>query len=407
MKRFLPILLIIALCLSLCACVASKKEPQEYDSSLSQADEKNESTDDSNSQTGLTDVREDQQEDAQNPTQLYNGNTFTLSIREFTQRLESIAAEICPGMTVHLVTDDWCVTTELRYNGNPFCQLQYYCSDDYLDNPYPENPMTDQMLDDRTIRYVNLLDYVDEPHPENSFLAIAMTFDPTITAAQADELAQFLTEKINAYRDSYLVTAVNGIGYGYGYLVNQMVNSHSICIRAGVADVGLCEHELVYTFNSYGAPVGQCTKCEQQIFTNGTEKYLTDMKLISHSNDASGKDIQIGQWKDPDGEIYQKAMKFWVIDRPGFANSEYIEYALDGEYTTLCGTIAPDADSGANAEMQIEIYLDGNCIYTSEKIGYDGFAPYMLDIRGGSQVRIRCVTDTNDWGYCIVTATVF
>lgn len=407
MKRIVAILCLLALCCSFCACAAAPEEPEDDGPSLSQAAANKGKKDEDAAPSNPPQAAEPQPEETPADAPLYEGDTFTLSIREITDRLNTIGAALCPGMTAHLEASEWIATTQLRYNGVPFCELTYYNTDDYLNNPYPDRAMNEDMLDLREVRYINLMDFLNQTHPENSFWAIAMTFDPQITQAQAQELADFLTETRSEYWESYLVTAVNGIGYGHAYPVNQMEYSGSIVIRAGCTSPELCVHAVEYEFNQDGTPYGRCSKCNQLVFPAQNGKYLADMAVVSDSNSSSGTDVVAGDWEDPAGAKYWNALKFWVIDKEGWSNTEYIEYALDQEYSTLCGTIASSEESNPGTRLWIEVYLDGRLIYTSSKIGYTDTLNYMVDISGGSKVRIVCGTDTAVHGHCLVTAIVY
>lgn len=401
MKKFAALLCLLALSCCLCACGASPDEPQDDGPSLSEVmADKNRQDDDSPSQ-------KPQPEETLAPSTLYAGDTFTLTIREITDRLNTVGGELCPGMTAHLVANEWIAITELRYNDVTICELSYYNSDSYLGNPLPEDPMTGEMVDQQGIRYVNVLDYPQRPHPDNSFWAIAMTFDPLITQAQAQELADFLRETRGEYRECHLVTAVNGIGYGHAYPESQIEVSGSFVIQAGCTSPELCVHDVEYEFTQDGAPYGQCSKCGDFVLPAALGQYLIDMTVVADTNGASKKDIMTGQWEDPAGARYWNALKFWVIDREGYNNTESITYSLDKDYSTLCGTIVSAAESDAGAEMWIEVYLDDRLIYTSETVDYYGYATYMVDISGGSSIRIVCATDTNANAHCVVTAMVY
>lgn len=405
-KRLIALACLLALCCSLCGCGLVGEEAEEEGPSLSQvmADRKKQEDD---TPSREPQPEKPQPEHAPDAYPLYEGDTFTLTIREINDRLDTIARDLCPGITVNLVISDWSATTELRYNGLTFCQLTYYSSDDYLDNPYPEHPMNGDMLDLREVRYINVLDFPNQPHPDNSFLAIATTFDPRITEAQAKELADFLVATRGEYGQCYLVTALNGIGYGHAYPMNQMEISGSIVIRAGCSTPELCVHDVEYEFTQNGAPYGVCSKCDQFVSPAAMGKALISMTAVKDTNSASGNDIMAGEFYDPVGAKYWDALKFWVIDQEGYNNTEHITYALDKEYSTICGTIVSAAESEPGAEMWIEIYLDDRLIYTSEKVGYYDYATYMVDIHGGSTLRIACITDTNAHGHCVVTSMVY
>lgn len=403
MKRFAALFCLAALCCSLCACGLSRRKPVQTNSP-SRSDMQTDKAGQKPKETAPQEFRPEADPDGY---PLFAGDTFTLTIREIHSRLETVAGELCPGMAVRMVMSDWSVRTELQYNGATFCELTYYSSDDYLDNPYPDHPMNGEMLDLREVKYINVLDFPDQPHPDNSFLAIATTFDPRITEVQTEELAEFLVDTRGEYGQCYLVTAVNGIGYGHAYPMNQLEVSGSIVIRAGCTSPELCIHDVEFSFTPDGSPYGVCRKCDQFVSPAAMGKTLISMHVLEDTNSASGKDILVGEFSDPAGSKYWDAMKFWVIDRTGYNNTESITYALDKEYSTICGTIVSGAESDPAAKMQIEIYLDNRLIYTSQPVGYHDYVTYTVDISGGSTVRIACTTDTNAHGHCVVTSMVY
>lgn len=338
---------------------------------------------------------------------LVRGKSFDLNIEEFTERLAAIGARHCPGLTVNLRADDWSAVTELCYEGVRFCEITYYDDDVYLDNPYP-TPMNEDDLRYWGIRHVNVLDFPDVPHAPNSFAAIAMTFDPLLTEADAVVLEEYLVSTRQSEYGNYMVASMNDVGYGHAYPINQLEYSGSIAIHAGVELPINCAHDPDYTFSGDGVPEGNCKKCGEHLYpAEDGWQYLTSMEVAEHSDASNGMDIAIGDWYDPVGAKYWGAMKFWVIDRPGWSNMEYIEYTLDDSYRTLSGTIVSSVDSDPDAQMWIEIYLDGELAYTSEKVGYYSYIPYMVDLWATDTVRICCYTDTDAEGYCVMTAAVF
>lgn len=340
---------------------------------------------------------------------LWEGNTFTLTITQFTQRLSAIASQIAPDLTVRLAADDWNASTELLYKGEVFCTLSYFETDQYIGDPYIYGEMNNAKLDSATIRYVNLLDLADVEHAPNSFAAIAMTFDPMLLEFEAAELAQFLTETRQEYHGNYLVTTKNGVGYGHGYIQNQLHYSGSIAIHAGSAEPKLCVHDVDYVMSGDGVPSGYCRLCGAYFAPAGDSwVYLTKQKVLNHSNDSyPHTDVVVDNWSDPAGAVYWNALRFWVNNSPGWANMEYIEYSLAGCYDTLSGSIVSCDDSDPSAVSHVEIYLDGNLAFTSKDIGYFDSDAFILDVQGVNSVRIACITKSCANCYCVVTGALY
>lgn len=404
MKRIVALTLAAVLCLSLCACGRPELPVSETVPVSDPCEVFGHTMVD-----GQTCAKCGYTQPAEEPLEQLTEEVFGFTVREYTQRLKNMMQEVCPGVTVALVEDDWCVTTQLQYGQEVFCELTYYDHDGYLEMPFADDPMGADELDQVRIRHVNLLDFVDAPHPENGFAAIAMALDPLLTLDEANALAQLLKDTRREYYGNYLVTAVNGVGYGHGLMVNQMVNSGSIAIHAGSEAPELCVHIPEYFYSGDGVPSGYCTKCSAYVNPAGENwQYLTSMKMLSHSNNSSrSEDIVVGNWEDPVGAVYWNALRFWVAKQPGLTNSEYIEYALDGSYDTLSGSVVSWTDSDSEAVTRIEIWLDGELAFASGDIGYYDMENYTVDISGASVLKMVCITDTPVHGYCVVSAAMY
>lgn len=132
-------------------------------------------------------------------------------------------------------------------------------------------------------------------------------------------------------------------------------------------------------------------------------------EVLEQTNDGEGqKDVVLGAWKDSFGNRHANAVKFWVIDRVGWANSEHIVFALDEAYRKLEGVISCGEDSESASEMTINIYLDDRLVYQSDVIDI-GTAPfeYSIDVTNARTIRIECITDTNCFGHAIVTGELY
>lgn len=411
MKRLIAILIGAALCVSLCAC-GTPHEHEFYN--LEVLEEPCEGNAGKKTQICL---ECDETQTVDYPAESFiSGDVFFMTIEKFNSRLASIGARFCPGMTVELRADEWSAVTELRYNGQRFCQITYYDHDGYWNSPYPDAPMNADKLGIYGIRYINVLDYPDVPHAPNSFAAIAMTFDPLITMEEAMELGDYLAATRQEEYGNYLVTEINGVGYGHAYPVNQLQYSGSITIHAAgkmpdmdTASSGSCRHDPPYEFNNDGVASGLCNLCGAYVGPEDNAwRYLSSMKVVDHSNSSpNGNDIAIGDWQDPAGAVYWGAMKFWVRNHPGWSNTEYIEYSLDGNYSTLSGTLVSAAESDPDSYMWIEIYLDGQLAHTTSPIGLYDYMTYVLDIQGVKNIGIACVTSSDADGCCVVTAAVY
>lgn len=158
---------------------------------------------------------------------------------------------------------------------------------------------------------------------------------------------------------------------------------------------------------TYDSPA-VCTRCGK---TEGKALGypLTWYSYESTSNqEGSHSDVDIGTWKDTRGTAYDHAIKFWVMERPGMNDTEYIEYVLSRSYSELSLTMAAEQGSAPNTSSKILVYADGVVIYESVWIGNDTLpVEKMLDITGCHRIRIVCTTDSNNSCYCIVSALLY
>lgn len=118
-------------------------------------------------------------------------------------------------------------------------------------------------------------------------------------------------------------------------------------------------------------------------------------------------DICVGNWGDSFGKTYEDSLRFWVIKRYGWANREYIDYEIGGRFDTLFGTIVAEENSEQDACMQIVIYADNVQIYKSDIICYETKPiDFSVNIEGVQTIRVECTTETDYYGYCIVSASL-
>lgn len=168
-----------------------------------------------------------------------------------------------------------------------------------------------------------------------------------------------------------------------------------------------CNHELARYFSyADGYLHYRCTLCGAEGIHGPTS--VTSLNKLRDTNDPSGNaDVMVGTWKSIGGASYTNALKFWVVKRAGYSDTESIDYDLDGQYYNLTGRISVSDQSDPGANMNVNIYLDGNLAarYTnfSSTYSYD----FSFDISGAQTLRIECVGTTYAFGHCIVAANVY
>lgn len=117
------------------------------------------------------------------------------------------------------------------------------------------------------------------------------------------------------------------------------------------------------------------------------------------------KDVGVGHWKDVFGWTHADSLRFWVVKKTGWQNTEFVVYELDQSYTTLSGEIVSANGSDAGSCAAVLIYLDGVLAYTSPEISPKTQpVQFEIDVSGVKQIRVACTTDADEFNYCIVDA---
>lgn len=92
--------------------------------------------------------------------------------------------------------------------------------------------------------------------------------------------------------------------------------------------------------------------------------------------------------KDPFGNSYSNAHNYACFSFQGF-DTNYVEYRVYKEYTTITGVIAPHADSGEKHTGYVQIYKDDVLCYTSDTIGRKSDAiTFSVDVSGAEYIKI-------------------
>lgn len=136
---------------------------------------------------------------------------------------------------------------------------------------------------------------------------------------------------------------------------------------------------------------------------------LTSYPVQEDSNDNDrNRDVTLGAWMDFAGNLYTDALRFWVIDKNGWNDSEYIDYRLDGKFKELELTTAAEKNSAQNTSTKIMVYADGQLIYeTGWQTRSTSAEKVTLDITGCKVLRILCTTDSGDFCYGLAHGTLY
>ena len=151
-----------------------------------------------------------------------------------------------------------------------------------------------------------------------------------------------------------------------------------------------------------------CGRCEE---TEGKSLgySLTECRVLSDSNEpGSTSDVRVGLWTDKFGGLYADALRFWVADMGDYAEKEYIQYQLDGEFAELVLTMAAEQNSGAGTRGKFYVYSENGLLYESEWITTSSMPiTKTIDIRGCKQLMIQCVTDSANHYFGIVQPILY
>lgn len=142
---------------------------------------------------------------------------------------------------------------------------------------------------------------------------------------------------------------------------------------------------------------------------------LTSLSVLSCTNSTGGansvnnpdEDVAIGSFTDVHGNTHEQAIKFWVVNRTGYTNTESITYDVSG-YSMMTGeVVCASLKSGRcerNASMYIRFYLDNVLIYESKPIDeYSLPEEYTIDLTEGSILQIECYTDEAFFGESLLS----
>ena len=134
---------------------------------------------------------------------------------------------------------------------------------------------------------------------------------------------------------------------------------------------------------------------------------FTWLPHISDTNPpGSDKDVTIGDWDDPNGIVREQTIRFWLVDREGYHNSESTTYALDGQYTKFhcTGFLTDGTEPGGSA--YIRVWGDGQILNQSMTITSGDIISYSVDVTGVQELTVECVTDSSSFTYCVVDAHI-
>lgn len=177
-------------------------------------------------------------------------------------------------------------------------------------------------------------------------------------------------------------------------------------INAGIVlpDVD-CEHNYEKVIQTNGTPAYECKNCHNILLYNCPP--LTELKLLSDTN-AKGRndDIKYGTFYH-NGREWLNAVRFWVADKSGYTNTEYMEVYLANAYTELYIVTFAAKESDDHANMTLRFYGDGELLYEVTDITKDAKEiDTRIDISDVEVLKVECSTEKDAFGYCILQGIV-
>ena len=109
-----------------------------------------------------------------------------------------------------------------------------------------------------------------------------------------------------------------------------------------------------------GTPVYECSKCHNIDLC--VAPHLSQLRLLSDTN-AKGKheDVEFGSFYEK-GSTWDDLVRFWVIDRDGYSNTESMEVYLANAYSELDALAFAGEKSDKDANMTLRFYGDGTSL---------------------------------------------
>lgn len=147
------------------------------------------------------------------------------------------------------------------------------------------------------------------------------------------------------------------------------------------------------------------TTVPEPIYEN---RSLASCIVLKTTNEpGSTTDVTFGDWEDSSGKKRNNSVRFWVVDRPGWSNTEYAIFDISSGYERVSGIVAAEVNSEKNAEMYIRIYVDDILKYTSDRITLQTPPEWFeIDISEGERLTVECITSSSSFGYSVVDANV-
>lgn len=133
---------------------------------------------------------------------------------------------------------------------------------------------------------------------------------------------------------------------------------------------------------------------------------LTEMDVVRDSNDKKKSDIIEDDWQMLGGSVYEDSLRFWVVNKRGYDNTEFIEYDLDGDYALLQCWVGIEKSSDPKTDISFTIYGDGVELMTIQT-REDTPVSRDISVEGVQTLRISCTNRSSANGYGVFGGQLF
>lgn len=149
--------------------------------------------------------------------------------------------------------------------------------------------------------------------------------------------------------------------------------------------------------------------CDNCGVTRG-EALLMPFTWLPHISDTnspgSDKDVTIGDWDDPNGIVREQTIRFWLVDREGYHNSESTVYELSSQYRTINASAFLTDGTEPGGSAYVRVWGDGVLLCQSETVTEGNIIYFSADVTGVQELTVECVTDSSSFTYCVVDAHI-
>lgn len=158
---------------------------------------------------------------------------------------------------------------------------------------------------------------------------------------------------------------------------------------------------ISYSSSSSSSSSSSCTSLDY------SSRYISSTNTDGAYNGIKNKDedVCVGTFKDTSGHSHKNALKFWLVDKANWSNTESITIDVS-DISKLSGeSVLGELKTGrceAGASAVAKFYLDGSLVYITDRIEGSYSEPFILDVSSGERLTIEVSTSANVFTECLV-----